>query len=58
MECDPAAAGGSLMFGPDADAEGLVLDLLNRQDRYVAVLPCQVRRDHSSQHRQRRTAWM
>jgi hypothetical protein len=34
-------AGGSLTFGPDADAEGLVLDLLNRQDRYVARRTCQ-----------------
>jgi hypothetical protein len=36
-----AAAGGSQTFGPDADAEGLVLDLLNRQDRYVARRSCQ-----------------
>jgi hypothetical protein len=32
------------MFGPDADAEGLVLDLLNSQDRYVARRTCSARR--------------
>jgi hypothetical protein len=40
-ECDAAGGGGSLMFGPDADAEGLVLHLLNRQDLYVARSTCQ-----------------
>ena len=43
---DPAAAphraDGAL--GPDADGESLVLDLLNRQDRYALRRTCQARR--------------
>jgi hypothetical protein len=32
------------LFGPNPDSEWLVLDLLNRQDRYVARRTCQARR--------------
>jgi hypothetical protein len=38
----PAAAPG--LFGPHADAEGLVLALLHRQDRYLARRTCSTRR--------------
>jgi hypothetical protein len=38
----PAAAPG--LFGPLADAEGLVLALLHRQDRYLARRTCSTRR--------------
>jgi hypothetical protein len=38
----PAAAPG--LFGPNADAEGLVLALLHRQDRYLARCTCSTRR--------------
>jgi hypothetical protein len=38
----PAAAPG--LFGPNADAEALVLALLNRQDRYLARRTCSTRR--------------
>jgi hypothetical protein len=41
MQQSDGAAG---LFGPDADAEGLVLDLLNRQDRCVARRTCSARR--------------